>query len=56
VIKYKKGKTNKLDDFLSMTPTPNITTLGAIMHMEPFTHESIQEEYVEDEDFKGVYQ
>jgi hypothetical protein len=53
VIKYKKGTTNKLVDFLSKPPTPKITALGAIMHMEPFTHEAYKEEYVEDEDFKG---
>jgi hypothetical protein len=37
VIKYKKGITNKFVDFLSRPPTPKITALGAIMHMEPFT-------------------
>ena len=36
-IKYKKGNTNKLVDMLSKPPTPNITTLGTLMHMDPFT-------------------
>jgi len=35
VIKYKKGSTNKLADMLlSRPPTPKITALGTLMHME----------------------
>jgi hypothetical protein len=56
VIKYKKGKTNKLANFISRPPSPKITTLRTIMHMDPFIHESYKEEYVEDEEFKRVYQ
>jgi hypothetical protein len=56
VIKYKKGITNKLDDSLSVPSTPKITTLGIVMHMEPLTHATYIEKYVEDKDFKGVYQ
>jgi hypothetical protein len=56
VIKYKKGSTNKLVDMLSRPPTSNITTLGTLMHMEPFTHDAYKEAYSEDEDFKEVFQ
>jgi hypothetical protein len=56
VIKYKKGNTNKLADMLSRPPTSNITTLGTLMHMDPFTHDAYKEAYTEDEDFKEVFQ
>jgi hypothetical protein len=56
VIKYKKGSTNKLADMLSQPPTSNITTLGTLMHMDPFTHDAYKEAYIEDEDFKEVFQ
>ena len=56
IIKYKKGSTNKLADMLSWPPTSNITTLGTLMHMEPFSHDAYKEEYIEDEDFKEVFQ
>jgi hypothetical protein len=52
VIKYKKGSINKLVDMLSSPPTSNITALGTLMHMHPFTHDA----YTEDEDFKEVFQ
>jgi hypothetical protein len=43
VIKYKKGITNNLADLLSRPPTSNITDLGTIMHMYPFTHDAYKE-------------
>jgi hypothetical protein len=55
IIKYKKGSTNKLVDMLSRPPTSKITTLGTLMHMEPFTHDAYKEAYIEDEDFKEVF-
>ena len=55
VIKYKKGSTNKLAYMLSWPPTSKITTLGNLMHMEPFTHDAYKEEYIEDEYFKDVF-
>ena len=56
IIKYKKGITNKLSDILSRTPTSKITTLKILIHMEPFSHGAFKEEYVEDEEFKEVFQ
>ena len=56
VIKYKKVNTNKLVNMLSRPPTSKITTLGNVMHMDPFTHDVYIEAYSEDEDFKEVYQ
>jgi len=56
VIKYKKGSTNKLANILSRPPTSKITALGTLMHMEPFIHDAYREAYLEDEDFKEVYQ
>jgi hypothetical protein len=41
---------------LSRPPTPKIIALGTLMHMEPFTHDAYKEEYIEDEDFKEVFQ
>jgi len=41
---------------LSRPPKSNITTLGALMHIEPFNHDAYIEAYSEDEDFKEVYQ
>ena len=55
VIKYKKGNTNKLADILSKPPTSNITALGTLMHIQPFTHDTYREAYSKDEDFKKVY-
>ena len=56
VIKYKKGSTNKLEDMLSQPPTSNITALGTLMHMEPFTHDAYKEAYTKDEEFKELFQ
>jgi hypothetical protein len=56
VIKYKKGKTNKSAYILSRTPTSKITALGTLMHVDPFTHDAYREVYIEDEDFKKVFQ
>jgi len=56
VIKYKKGNTKNLADILSRPPTLNITALGPLMHMDPFTHDAYREAYSKDEDFKDVYQ
>ena len=55
VIKYKNGNINKLEDMLSRPLTSNITTLGTLMHMEPFTHDAYKEAYIEDEDSKEVF-
>jgi hypothetical protein len=41
---------------ISQPPTSNITALGTLMHMEPFTHDAYKEAYTEDEDFKEVFQ
>jgi hypothetical protein len=41
-----------LENMLLRPSTSNITTLGTLMHMEPFTHDA----YIEDEDFKEVFQ
>ena len=40
IIKYQKGNTNKLANMLSRPPTSKITTLGTLMHMDPFTHDA----------------
>jgi hypothetical protein len=56
VIKYKKGDTNKLEYMLSRQPTPKITALGTLMHMDPFTHYAYKEAYTKYEDFKEVFQ
>jgi len=56
VIKYKKGSTNDLVDMLSRPPTSKITALGTHMNMEPITHDAYRQAYLEDEDFKEVYQ
>jgi hypothetical protein len=41
---------------LSRPPTSKITTLGTLMHMEPFTLNAYKEVYTKDEDFKEVFQ
>jgi hypothetical protein len=41
---------------LSRPPTTKITTLGTLMHMDPFIHDPYKEEYIEDEDIKEVFQ
>jgi hypothetical protein len=41
---------------LSRPPTSNITALGTLMHMDPFTHDAYIEAYTKDEDFKEVFQ
>jgi hypothetical protein len=41
---------------LSIPPTYMITTLGTLMHMEPYTHDAYKEAYTKDEDFKEVFQ
>ena len=56
VIKYKKVNTNNLVDMVSRPSTSNITTLGTLMHMKPFTHDAYREAYLEDEEFKELYQ
>jgi hypothetical protein len=52
VIKYKKGSINKFEDMFSRPPTSKITTLGTLIHMDPFTHDAYKEVYTEYEDFK----
>jgi hypothetical protein len=56
VIKYKKGSTNKFENMLSILATSKITSLGTLMHMEPFTHDAYREAYIEDGDFKEVFE
>jgi hypothetical protein len=56
VIKYKKGSTIKLADIFSHPTTSNITHLQTLMHMDPFTHDAYKEAYIEDKDFKEVFQ
>ena len=56
IIKYNKESTNKLEGMLSRPPISNITALGTLIYMEHFTHDVDQEEYIEDEDFKEVFQ
>jgi hypothetical protein len=41
---------------LSRPPTSKITTLGTLMHMDPFTHDTYKHAYTEYEDFKRVFQ
>lgn len=41
---------------LSRHPTHKITTLGTLMDMELFTHEAYKSKYVEDKDFKEIFQ
>jgi len=56
IIKYGKGIVNKFADFLSRIETPKITTFHTLMHLDPFTHDTYKDEYIEDEDFKKVFQ
>jgi hypothetical protein len=55
VIKYKKGITNKLADWLSRPPT-SVTSVvcGVVMQVLPLAHEEYKELYSEDGDFKSV--
>jgi hypothetical protein len=46
VIKYKKENKIKLEDMLSRPPTTNITTLGTLMHMDPFTYDAYVKAYI----------
>jgi hypothetical protein len=55
VIRYKKGIKIKLEDILSRLPISKITTLGTLMHMDPFTHDAYKEEDTKDEYFKEVF-
>ena len=55
LIKYKKSRTNKLEDMLSRPPTSKIIALGTLMHIEPFTHDAYKEAYTKYEDFKEVF-
>jgi hypothetical protein len=41
---------------VSRPPTTKITTLGTLMHMEPFTHDAYKEAYTKDENLKKVFQ
>jgi glutathionylspermidine synthase len=55
IILYENDNTNNLENMLSTPPTPKITTLGTLMHMDHFIHDAYKEEYVEDEDFKETF-
>lgn len=50
LIKYKKGLTNKIADFLSRPPKI-MTTLTTIMKLHPFPVESLHVQYEGDKDF-----
>jgi hypothetical protein len=52
VIKYKKGKSNKVDDMLSRPP--NATYI--ILKNASLSHDSYVEQYVVDDDFKEVFE
>jgi hypothetical protein len=41
---------------LSRKLTSRITSLGTLMHMEPFTHDTYKKEYIDDEEFKELLQ
>jgi hypothetical protein len=43
-----------LENLISRPPTSKITTLGTLMHMDPFTHDAYKEAYTKYEDFKEV--
>jgi len=45
VIECKKESTNKLTDMLSRPPTSKITTLGTLMHVDPFTYDAYKVAY-----------
>ena len=55
LIKYKKGVVNNLTDMLSRPPLEKIAAVGIIMHLEPFTHDLMSEDYEAVGDFRGVY-
>jgi hypothetical protein len=40
---------------LSRPPTSNITSLGTLRHMDPFSHDAYKEVYKEYEYFKEVF-
>jgi len=41
---------------LSRPPTPNITSLGIVMHMDPFDHEAYKDEFIENGGLKDLFQ
>jgi hypothetical protein len=45
-----------LEDMLSRPPTSKVTSLGTQMYMDCFTHDAYKEVYIEDADFKEVFQ
>ena len=47
---------NKLVDILPRPPKSNITALGTLMHMDPFTCDAYKYAYEECEDFKEVFE
>ena len=40
---------------VSRPPTTKIINLGTVIHMEHFTHDTYKDEYIEDEEFKEVF-
>lgn len=52
VIKYKKGSHNKVVDMLSRPPIQNAFI---ILQNSSMVHESFQEQYTNDENFKNIY-
>ena len=51
VIKYKKGVHNKVADMLSRPPIQNALI---ILQNSSMVHESFQEQYANDENFKDI--
>jgi len=41
---------------LSMPPATNVVAASTVLQLEPFTHKDYKELYVEDAEFKDVYQ
>ena len=41
---------------ISRPPTPKTIALGTLTHMDTFTHDAYKEAYLDDEDFKEVFQ
>jgi hypothetical protein len=55
LIKYTEAVTNRIIDIISLPPLKNIAVVGMIIHLDPFTHETLSEDYERDEDLRGVY-
>ena len=56
VIKYKNDNTNKLGQHAFKANHMKNTSLGTLMHIEPFIHGVCKGAYLEDGDFKEMFQ